>query len=285
MCLILAGLTSENAKHDDDAAKYYSRLADQKVGGEDMENIYRFMVKHSFMKGDIAAFEKYKAIGKELYPKSEFFNYDSVDFGVGLAADFDTKVKELEKVLATKPDDFKANQTLGIILYDTLNPRDPKGVPPANADELEKKMIDALSKASAVKPETEIPYIYQGDHYIGKAIKTTEAKEAFVKEMKGRTKAGAQPAKDDVQKRDAFDVQYSAMLDHAREPYEKAAGIFAGKSNLSIADKQQYKKVVSYLADIYANKKTTAKGKPADQAKYAAEEKKWNEVYESIKMK
>ena len=48
-------------------------------------------------------------------------------------------------------------------------------------------------------------------------------------------------------------------------------------------DKQQYKKAASYLADIYANKKVNAKGKPADQAKYAAEEKKWNDVYDSIK--
>jgi len=37
------------------------------------------------------------------------------------------------------------------------------------------------------------------------------------------------------------------------------------------------------LADVFAFKKVQAKGKPADQAKYAAEEKKWNDLWDSIK--
>jgi hypothetical protein len=86
-----------------------------------------------------------------------------------------------------------------------------------------------------------------------------------------------------VAKRDALDKEYAETLDGAREPYEKAAAILAAKDHLEMRDKQQYKKAASYLADIYANKKVNAKGKPADQAKYAAEEKKWNDVYDSIK--
>jgi hypothetical protein len=41
----------------------------------------------------------------------------------------------------------------------------------------------------------------------------------------------------------------------------------------------------SYLADIFAFKKAMAgKAKnPAEQAKWAAEEKKWNDRYDSIK--
>ena len=47
--------------------------------------------------------------------------------------------------------------------------------------------------------------------------------------------------------------------------------------------KQQYKKVSGYLGDIASYRKNKAKSKPADAAKYAAEEKKWNDVYDSIK--
>ena len=106
--------------------------------------------------------------------------------------------------------------------------------------------------------------------------------------MKTRTKPGAMASKEDIAKRDMLDKKYSETLDGAREPYEKVAAIFAGKpksedKNQAMRDKQQYKKAVSYLADIYANKRINAKGKPADIAKYTAEEKKWNDLYESIK--
>lgn len=45
----------------------------------------------------------------------------------------------------------------------------------------------------------------------------------------------------------------------------------------------KYKKAVSYLADIAACKKAIAIAGTADATKYAAEEKKWLGVYESIK--
>jgi hypothetical protein len=90
-------------------------------------------------------------------------------------------------------------------------------------------------------------------------------------------------SKEDLAKRDALDKKYGDELEKAREPYEKAAAIFATKSDLQLKDKQQYKKAVSYLADIYAWKKVQAKGKAAEQAKFAAEEKKWNDKWESIK--
>ncbi|HQW44442.1 MAG TPA: hypothetical protein PLX74_09695, partial [Chitinophagaceae bacterium] len=68
-----------------------------------------------------------------------------------------------------------------------------------------------------------------------------------------------------------------------REPYENAARLFALKTGLDAKEKSQYKNIAGYLSEIYEMKKKLAKGKPADLAKYTAEEKKWNDVYESIK--
>ena len=79
------------------------------------------------------------------------------------------------------------------------------------------------------------------------------------------------------------DKKYGEYLEAGREPYEKAAEFFAKKPTpLSAQDKQQYKKVAGYLGDIYIAKKNKAKGKPADQAKFADEEKKWNDLYDTI---
>lgn len=281
--LILAGLVAENSKNMDVAAKYYTRLADAQLSGDDYEGVYRFLVNYYFGKKDMAAFEKYKAMGAKFFPKSEYFTYDKVDFAVGLGEGFNEKLKAVEEVLATDPNNYKANEILGELIYDTLNPAKEGSPLPANAAELEPKMVNAFTKAAAAKPGNEVPFLYMGDHFINKAVKVNEARTVFAAELKARTKPGTMASKEDVAKRDLLDKQYGDALESAREPYEKAAEIFAAKGDMHLKDKQQYKKACNYLADIYSFKKIQAKGKPADQAKYAAEEKKWNERYDSIK--
>ncbi len=281
--LILAGLTAENSNNKEDAIRYYSRLADHKVTGEGFESVYRVLVGYNFEKKNMAGFEKYKALGKELFPKSEYFAYDKVDFAVGVPEKLEDKIKAVEEVLATEPSNIKANEVLGEVIFEALNPKKEGDPLPANADELEKKMVTAFTNAANAKPGYEIPYLYLGDHFINKAVAANQARENHSADMKTRTKPGTMASKEDLAKREALDKMYGDELEKARDPYEKAAVIFAAKSSLDNKDKPQYKKVASYLADIYAFKKVQAKGRAADQAKYAIEEKKWNDRWESIK--
>lgn len=289
--VLLAGIMAENANQKEDAAKYYGRLADAKANGAGFDGIYQFLVRYYFSKKDMDNFEKYKNLGKELYPNSQFFTYDKVDFAIGLEEDFNKKVSSLEETIAADPTNYKAVRLLGEIIYDTLNSRYEGAVQPANVPELETKMIRSFTKAAELKPEDEILYIYMGDHFVNKSIKINDARTEHAAAMKSRTKPGAAASKEDLAKRDALDAEYGAALDAAREPYEKAAGLLSAKKDRLVAegkqltgqDRQQYKKVVGYLGDIYMNKKIRAKGKPADAAKFAAEEKKWNDVYDSIK--
>jgi hypothetical protein len=289
--LILGGITAENAGAKDDAAKYYTRLAEAKMSGADFESIYRFLVSYNFGKKNMAGFEKYKTLGAELYPKSEFFKYDKIDFAVGLMEKFDDKINALNEVLASDPNNFKANQVMGEIIYDTLNSGKEGAVLPANAPELESKMVAAFTKSASVKPGYEVPYLYMGDHFINKAVKANDAREAHAKDMKARTKPGTKSSPEDVAKRDLLDKQYGDALVLAKEPYEKACEILATKvdkadNSMVMQDKTQYKKAVSYLSDIAAYKKIQSKGKAADIAKFTAEEKKWNDLYDTIsKMK
>jgi hypothetical protein len=281
--LILAGITAESSNNKDDAARYYARLADLKIGGAEYESLYRFLTNYYFLKKDIPSFEKYKAIGRELYPKSEYFGYDKLDFAVGLEDDFNKKVKTMEDMVASDPSNYKAQELLGEVIYDTLNSRREGAVKPANADELEKKMIAAFTKATELKPDNELAYLHLADHYIAKSNVINDARAAHVEDMKKRTKPGTAASKEDIQKREALDQQYGDALETARVPYEKAAEIYSKKGTLTGMEKQQYKKTIGFLMDIYNYKKVRAKGKPADVAKYAAEEKKWNDLYESIK--
>jgi hypothetical protein len=279
----LAGVTAQNSKNVDDALAYYKRLADIKLGGAEYENIYRYLVYNSFTKKDFTAFEKYKALGLELYPKSEYFTYDKIDFAYDIATNFEERIKAVEEVLAVEPGNYKGNLLMGQIIFDTLHPRKETDPLPSNAAELEVKMINAFNKAKTAKPDDLIAYLYLADHEYAKAYKLNEDRTKHAADMKTRTKPGTMGSKEDIAKRDLLDKQYGDALEAAREPYEKVAEIYAAKSTLDLRDKQQYKKIANYLADIYSYKKGQAKGKPAEQAKYAAEEKKWNDRYDSIK--
>ncbi|MFM8255871.1 MAG: hypothetical protein ACKN9Q_04770 [Bacteroidota bacterium] len=286
--LILAAITAETGGYKDEAAAYYTKLADAKVGGDGYEGVYRYLVTYHFGKKNMEGFEKYKKLGKEVFPKSDYFDFDKVDFAVGLVNTFTEKLAAIDEVLVSDPTNFKANQVLGEIIFDTLNPRDEGMVLPENYNELEKKMIDAFSRSSKARPDYEIPLLYVGDHYINKASRVEEKRNKHAQDMKARTKPGTMASKEDVAKRDALDKEYGDTMEGAKEPYLAAAAIFADratKGELEIRDKQQYKKVTSYLSEIYGLKKVMAnKAKNlADKAKWEAEEKKWNERYESIK--
>jgi len=255
--IILAGITAEGSNNKDEAAKYYGRLADHKLSGAGYESIYRFLVTHYFTKKDMTNFDKYKEIGKELYPQSDFFTYDKTDFAVGLESSFDSKMKALEEVLAKDPGNYKANLSLGQLIYDTLNSKVEGAVLPANAAEMEKRMVSAFTKAGEAQEEA-LPYLVIGDYFV--MLQAEKVKRA--------------------------DKKYGEYLEAGREPYEKAAAVFAKKTNLSGNDRQQYKKAAGFLEDIYNYKIEQAKkekGKPADIAKYTAEAKKWGDLYLSIK--
>jgi hypothetical protein len=281
--LIMAGFTAENSGHRDDAAKYYTRLADNKIGGKGNDFLYRFLIVYNYQKGNIDAFNKYKALGKELYPDDEYYDYDEVDFAVGLSETYDAKVKALEGVLAKDPTNYKANVNLAQLISDTLNTSASEGKPLANAAELEKRMIDAITKALEAKPDDATLLMFLGDHYIAKAEKVNEERAEHVKAMQARTKPGAKPSAADVAKRDELDKKYGEAMEVARDPYEKAANVLAKKADITPREKQQYRNIAGYLYDIYNLKKIQAKANPAEASKYEAAAKKWNELYDSIK--
>jgi hypothetical protein len=281
--LILAGITAEKSNNKDEAAGYYSRLADKKIIGDGFESVYRFLVSYYFGKKDFVSFEKYKEIGKELYPKSEFFFFDKIDFAVGLQTTLAGKVKAVEEVLATDPNNFKANEWMGEVIYRGFYPMKDDAPEAFDSAALEIKMINAFNKAGFEQPDSLDGFLYLGDHFYNKSEKIKDMRSAHIADMQKRTKPGTPASKEDIAKRDLLDKQYGDALEAERIPYEKGAAIFATRTTLTIREKAQYRLLAGKIADIFTFKKKQAKGNPVEVAKYEAEEKKWNERYESIK--
>jgi len=276
-----AGLLAENTKRPDEAIKYYTRLSDAKIkeyNGSSYESVYQGLVRYYATKNDNANFEKYRALGKELYPQSEFFTYSMLDFAVGGSSDFNEKIASLEKLIASNPEDYKANIALAEAIYDTLDSRKEGAVPPANAQELETKMLAALSKASSVKPDEMQPYLLLGDHYL---LKSGKLRDAMTEAETNITKKGAKATADDKAKLAEAKKVYGSAYDQARINYEKAAELYAKIPELNANQKRSYRAIAGNLAEYYSYKIEDAKG--ADRDKFAALEKKWDDLFGKLR--
>ncbi len=191
-------------------------------------------------------------------------------------------MKALEEILASDPNNYKANEFLGEDIYDALNPKDEKTPLPANTDALETKMINVFTKASAAEPNNEIPLLNLGNYFINKSIKIDKDRKDLNAELKTKYKPGTPVSKEDAAKRDALDKKYLDVLEEARPRYEKTVDIFKARATLTITQKAQYKSIVTSLSDIALYKQTYYRGKPSEVAKYTAEQKKWDALYETI---
>ncbi len=273
-----AGVLAETNKQMDDAVKYNTRLADRKITGQNYEQVYQSLVRYYAGKNDDANFEKYRQLGKELYPQSEFFNYNKLDFAIGSSNNFDEKVANLEKIIAATPDDYKANLALGEAIFEKLNRAKEGEEKPANAAELETKMLAALKKAASVNANELQPTLLMGDHYMNKAGIKEEAMRNAEKEMDSK---GAKVTAADKQKYADAKKAYVAEYALAAEHFEKAAEVLGKLPQLDNVQKRQYRVIAGNLAQYYFFIGQDATG--ATKTKYSALEKKYDTLYKSMK--
>jgi len=284
---LLAGAAFQNAKKDDEAVKYFTRLTDRKIGGEDNEFVYQFLMGHYFRKDDIAGFEKYRALGKELYPKSEYFTYTEMDFIMAMEDEAE-KMKRIEAKIAKDPNNIELVENYGYLLFDRLNGPDDKPLPD-NAAELESKMTTFLTKAGEAKPTDGKPFYFLGNHFINKAVKvnqeigkvTDEIRKANANAKPDKTGKLPPPPKELTDKREQLKKAYDVEVDKGLPYLIKSAGAYGANTNLTGMEKQNYKKLVDQLILIYGDKKAATKD-PKLKAEYEKEEKKWNDLYSKI---
>jgi len=273
--ILYAGASAQKLKDDEGAKTYFTRLADAKVTSKDYEFLYQYLSNYYLEKKDDANFAKYIALGKSYYPDSKYF-------------------PAVEQEYANSKDIYHLSLREGDEMFLKLYPKDEADAPKGDISAFEDKLVAAYTKASEVKPEKAgLAYTNIGNHYINKSVAINKQIVAVSDGMKALAKnakpdkTGKMPpaSKDSLAKRDKLFKDYDASADQAIVYYEKAANAFAKQGTLEQIEKQSYKNSVSYLIDLYAEKKTNAQRlkQTADATKYEAQEKKWNGIYSSIK--
>ncbi|SDD69954.1 hypothetical protein [Niabella drilacis] len=273
-----AGVLAETNKQIEDAVKYNTRLADLKITGHNFEQVYQSLVRYYAGKNDDANFEKYRKLGKELYPQSEFFNYSKLEFAIGGSSNFDEKVAALEKIVTATPDDYKANLALGEAIFERLNRAKDGEEKPANAVELETKMLGALKKAESLNAAELQPVLLLGDHFMAKAsIKEEEMRNAEKEVDAKGTKATAADKQKSADAKKAYIAEYALAV----ENFEKAADALGKLPQLDNVQKRQYRVIAGNLAQYYFFIGQDATG--ANKTKYNGLEKKYDTLYKSMK--
>ena len=281
--LILTGFVAERANNNGVAAMAYKRLAEAQVAGADLEGVYQFLVRYYYTGKDMENFEKTKALGAKLYPGSEFFNYDKLDFAVGLVETFSEKMGAVNSYIASDPESYKAHEFRWTYLYDTIVSIQEGDAISSELAKWEADMLTSLKKCAKLKPEDVKNHQYLGNYYVIKKDAANDARSKFAQELQQRTKPGTKASAADIAKRDQLDKEFLQALDMILDPYIEAAKIYGAMPKLDPREKQQYKNIAGYLTEIYESKKKRSAKDPAAAAKWAAEEKKWNDVYESVK--
>jgi hypothetical protein len=271
--LLYAGYSFQNASKLDDAAKYYSVLADAKVGGDVYKDIYKFLVTHYTATKNDASFKKYLAIGRELYPAEPWDEYeiDFMDKNNTLAQK--TEIYDKEDAAGTLSE-MKYLQ-FGDVFINAKNKSG--GLDSAQQAKYALKAADAFKKAYAKNNQNAIAAFNVGVIYYNIYGDYDDIYAANIRTMQGLN--ADRPVEKDPKKKAAADAALKAKtdplraanaaiekpmmenLDYSLEWLEKSYNVLKNKTTRNNTEKSVINKSVDFLANMYAYKRDRMRGK------------------------
>jgi hypothetical protein len=242
-----SALSALNAKNEEEAVKYFSKLADAKVGATpEQATSYRYLAKYYYDKKDEANMEKYIKTGMELYPKDDYLPLLELDYVRG-KGDKTLLYKKYEEMIQTNPNNFDVLFEYGNELFQDTHVADASKRP-ANYAENCVKIEDLYKRAIALKPDNTDVLLALGKHYYNMAL--------FLEEDMNKIR-GTKP--EDLKKKADLGVQVAEVASKSIEPLEKVFNIFDAQGKLPVHDKSNYKSACSLLSYSYEKKKDKTK--------------------------
>jgi hypothetical protein len=227
-------------KDSANAAVYYQKLADAKVGGENFVDIYQYLIEYFDKKGDVANRDKYFTLAKELYPKNQ--NWEDYDWK--FAGD-DPQKKE--QVLAKYPNSYALYYNYAAELFNELYTSDKK---PDDYSARQDKLESITQKAIDIDKTRPEANLLMARHLYNKVYDLEDAYSAI---------KGTKP--DDVKKKNdimgQINSNYDNMLKYANATYD----IYDGMSTLKSYEKGNFKVAVNLILGYWEYKKDAAKVK------------------------
>lgn len=296
--VLFTGYAAQNAKKAEEAAKYYSRIADLKIKSVpatgDVKDIYEYLVYHFLDKKDTDNFNKYLGLAKELYPEA-----------MNSWADYESEYVEKNYSLAQKEAAYDKGDAAGTL---TANQYLSYGNMFYNIREDDREKLDSAQLAGyRSKAEAAFSKGYEKDNNNGLAafnvglinynewVDLDDQFEANIKRIaelnrsKAEVKDPKKKAANDARVKKEVDAiravnagiekKQHAFADKAAQWFETTHKVLSVKATPDRAEKQVLGKSVDNLTNLYLWKRDKSKGNNAEYDKYDALYKKYDALH------
>lgn len=269
--ILYTGYAAQNAGKMDEAVKRYKILANEKIGGADLEDIYKYILNYEIQKKDEGEFKKYLVIAKELYPNdadiwSQFdINYLSTTLDL---KDMLAKYKTEDAAGTLKAKDYLAYaETFAQPEKDKLDALDS-----TTRSVLTISAADAYEKA--YKLDNNPLYLFNAG-VLNYNIFGTLDQRFF--DLRGDA-PGLKKQRDEVL------AQQMIYANKTIDYLEQAYTIFKAKTDRTKVESNSLNRMVDYLANLYIWKRDKSKGvNPQDYDKFDAKYKLYDAEHDKYK--
>ncbi len=288
LSVVYTGYAAQNAKKEEEATKYYAKLIDIRVNGDEYKDIYTFTLVHYANTKDAENFNKYLAISKEVYPNGEWDDYE-FDF-LNKAYNMQQKEEQYDKQDATGTLSARKYLLFGQ-MFSELTKEEKAALDSSKKAHYEKKSAAAYIKAFEKDNTLGLAAFNAGIIYYNEYSVLDDRYRANIRILQDLN--SNKPVEKDPKKKLAADAKYKADVDAVKKVNQEIDKQILEAVDLSInwleksftslnaqATKDRtthncLNKSVDWLANLYQFKSQKVKGK--DLKAYDAYDKKYKE--------
>ncbi len=257
-----------NAKKDDVALTYFTKLADAHIngtadGGESNAAFilpYQWLMLHYKDANDEANMMKYAKLGKQAFPGSEYFDLVLIDYFRD-KKDYDNLFAKYNELVTGHPDSLTYHFNYANDIFGYLYNGD-EGVVVKNKDSLLQVLGGQLEKANSINANDVVTNWLYAQYYYNQGI---DARDTALKIK------GTKP--EDVKKKADLNALSKADFNKA-VPYGDKAISIVEAAGFKKSDKSKYKSIVNLMQKIYESMNQNDKVK-VYQDKYDAADAKF----------
>lgn len=229
------------AKKIDEAAEFYGKLAEAKIAGKDMVEIYEFLVNHYQTKGDLASRDKYLAIGKELFPENAYW-CEALLYEAG--DDAQKKFAKYDELINGSCGTYNMIYNFSAELFNYLYTQENK---PADYTAKQEKIEEVIKKGLAKNSTPELNLLLARHLY------------NYSNDLNDQVIAIKGTKPEDVKKKNDLKAQLNPKMEDLLKHATTAYDVYATKTELKPSEKGSKKVAANLVLYYYEVKKDTAK--------------------------
>lgn len=232
------------AKKEDEAAIYYTKITDRKIGGKGNEDGYQFLVDYHSKKGDLQNRSKYLQLGNEIYPEDDFWYLTELG-EIENEKDKKKIFAKYEELIPKYPNKQVLQYNYAVELFNYAYTSEVK---PVEYKEIQKKLEQRIKTILEKKPDYVEANILLAKHFYNLAFDIQD-EQRLVK--------GTKP--EDLKKKAEYKALVSSTCDEIIHYGLIAFNYFNSKasngfSKLKTSEKGSFKMIADLLTSAYEMK-------------------------------